>query len=162
MRTLLHRKCFRSCCCSVAKLCQTLLWAINCSMSSCPVPHHLLEFAQIHVHWIGYAIQPSHPLSSLSPPTFNFSQRQSLFQLALPFRWPKYWGFSLSICPSNGCSGLISFRFDLFDVLAVQGTLRSLFQHHSLKASMLWCSAFFMFQFSHPYMTAGKTIALTI
>ena len=80
----------------------------------------------------------------------------------LPIRWPKYWSFSFSISPSNEYSGLISFRIDWFDLLAVQGTLKSLLQHHSSKASILWCSAFFMVQLSHPYMTTGKTIALTI
>ena len=80
--------------------------------------------------------------------------------LALRIRWPKYWSFSIS--PSNEYSWLISFRIDWFDLLAVQGTLKSLLQHHNLKASILWCSAFFMVQLSHPYMTTGKTIALTI
>ena len=80
---------------------------------------------------------------------------------ALRIRWPKYWSFSFSICPSNEYSGLISFRIDWFDLLAVQGTLESLLQHHSLKASILRRSAFFMVQLSHPYMTTGKTIALT-
>ena len=79
----------------------------------------------------------------------------------LRIRWPKYWSFSFSISPSNEYSGLISYRMDRFDLLAVQGTLRSLLQHHSSKASILWCSAFFMVQLSHPYMTTGKTIALT-
>ena len=81
-------------------------------------------------------------------------------ELALCIRWPKYWSFSVS--PSSECSGLISFRIDWFDLLAVQGILKSLLQYHSLKASILWCSAFFMVQLSHPYMTTGKTIALTI
>ena len=80
---------------------------------------------------------------------------------ALCIRWPKYWSFSFSISPSNECSGLISFRIYWLDLLAVQRTLMSLLQHHSLKASILWCSAFFMVQLSHPYITAGKTIALT-
>ena len=79
----------------------------------------------------------------------------------LHIRWPKYWSFSFSICPSNECSGLISFMIDWFDFLAVQGTHRSLLQHHSSKASILWCSAFFMVQLSPPYMTTGKAIALT-
>ena len=82
-------------------------------------------------------------------------------EAALPIRWPKFWSFSFSISPSNEYSGLISFKMDWFDLLAVQGTLKSLLQHHSLKASVLWCSAFFMVQLSHPYMTTGKTIALT-
>ena len=76
-------------------------------------------------------------------------------------RWPKYWSFSFSISPSNEYSGLISFRMDWLDLLAVQGTLKSLLQHHSSKVSILWCSAFFIAQLSHPYMTTGKTIALT-
>ena len=93
--------------------------------------------------------------------TFNLSQHQGLFcESVLCTRWPKYWSFSLSISPSNEYSGLISFRMDWLDLLAVQGTLKSLLQHHSSKASILWCSAFFMVQLSHPYMTTGKTIAL--
>ena len=83
-------------------------------------------------------------------------------ELALLLRWPKYWSFSFSISPSNEYSGLISFRIDWFDLLAVQGTVKSLLQHHSLKASILWHSAFSVVQLSHPYMTIGKTIALTI
>ena len=83
-------------------------------------------------------------------------------EVALHIRWPKYWNFSFSISPSNKYSGLISFRMDWLDLLAVQGTLKSLLQHHSLKASILQCSAFFMVQLSHPYMTTGKTIALTV
>ena len=83
-------------------------------------------------------------------------------EMALRIRWPKYWSFSFSINPFNECSGLISFRTDWFDLLAVHGTLKSLLQHHSSKASILWHSAFFMVQLSHPYMTTGKTIALTI
>ena len=101
-----------------------------------------------------------HPMSSPSPPAFNLSQHHSLFQWsALCIRWPKYWNVSIS--PSNGYSGLISFRMDWLDLLAYQGTLKSLIQHHSLKASILWHSAFFIIQLSHPYMTTGKTIALT-
>ena len=107
---------------------------------------------------ISDAIQPSHPLLSASPPTFSLSQHQGLFKRV---RWPKDWSFSFSISPSKEYSGLISFRTDWFDLLAVQGTLKSLLQHHSSKASILGCSAFFMVQFSHPYMTTGKTIALT-
>ena len=83
-------------------------------------------------------------------------------ELALHIRWPKYWSFNFSISPSDEYSGLISFRIDWLDLLAVQGTLKSLLRHHSLNASILWCSAFFMVQLSHPYMTTGKTIALTI
>ena len=106
--------------------------------------------------------QPSHPLASPSPLAFNLSQHQGLFQgVRFRIRWPKYWSFSFSISPSNEYSGLISFRKDWFGLLAVQGTLKSLLQHHSSKASILWHSAFFMGQLSHPYMTTGKTIALT-
>ena len=114
---------------------------------------------QTPVHRVCDAIQPSHPLSSPSPPAFNHSQHQGLF---LHIRWPKYWSFSFNISPSNDYSGLISFRMDWLDLLAVQGTLKSLLQHHSSKASIPWCSAFFMVQNSHPYMTIGKTVALTI
>ena len=117
-----------------------------------------MELAQTFVHWVGNAIQPSHPLSSPSPPVFNlvFSNES-----VLHIRWLKYWNFSISISPYNKYSGLISFRMDWLDLLAVQRTLKSLLQHHSSKASILWRSAFFMVQLSHPYMTTGKTIALT-
>ena len=124
-----------------------------------PCPY-LPEFAQTHAHWVGDAIQPSHPLSSPSL-AFNLSQHQGLSnELALPVRWLKYWNFSFSISPSNEYSQLISFRIDWFDLLVVQGTLKSLLQYHNSKPSILWHSAFFMVQFSHPYMTTGKTIAL--
>ena len=99
-------------------------------------------------------------LSSPSPPAFNLSQHQGLFKwVSSSIRWPKYWSFSFSISPSNQYSGLISFRMDWLDPLAVQGTLKSLLQHHSSKASILLCSAFFIVQLSHPYMTTGKTTA---
>ena len=124
--------------------------------------HQLPELAQTHVHRDGDAIQPSHPLSSPSPPAFNLSQlRVFSNESALCIRWSKYWSFSFSISPPNEYSGLISFRIDWLDLLAVQGTLKSLLQHHSSKASILWCSAFFIVQLSHPYMTTRKTIALT-
>ena len=124
----------------------------------------LPEFTQTHVHWVGDAIQPSHLLSSPSPPAINLSQHQGLFQWvgsSFQIRWPKYWSFSFSISPSGEYSGLISFRMDWLDLLAVQGTLKSFLQHYSLKASILWHSAFFIVQLSHWYMTTGKTIALT-
>ena len=92
---------------------------------------------------------------------FRSSIRVFSNELALCIRWPKYWSFSFSISPYNEYSGLISFRMDWLDLLAVQGTLKSLLQHHNSKASILWCSAFFMAQLSHAYMTTGKTIALT-
>ena len=120
-----------------------------------PVHHQLLELAQTHVHWVGDTIQPSHPLSSPSL-AFNLSQHQGLF-----IWWPKYWSFSFSISPSSEYSGLISFRIDWFDLLAVQGTLKSLLRQ-LMKASIFWHTAFSVLQLSHPYMTTGKTITLTI
>ena len=122
----------------------------------------LLEFTQTHVHWVGDAIQPSHLLLSSSPPAFNRSQHQGLFNwVSSSHQVPKDWSFSFSISPSNEYSGLISFRIDWLDLLAVQGTLKSLLHHHSSKASILQHSAFFIVQISHPYITTGKTIALT-
>ena len=100
-----------------------------------------------------------HPL--LLPPSIFSSIRVFSNESVLHVRWPEYWSFSFTISPSNDCSGLISFRIDWLDLLAVQGTLKSLLQHHSSKASILWCSAFFIVQLSHPYMTTRKTIALT-
>ena len=127
-----------------------------------PVHHQPPEVEQIHVHRVGDAIQPSHPLSSPSPPTFNLSQHQGLFQwVGLHIRWSKYWSFSFNISPSNEYSELISFRMDWLDLLIVQGTLKSLLQHHSSKASILWLSALFIVQLAHPYTTTGKTIVLT-
>ena len=147
-------------CWSVAKLCQTLCDLHELQHARLPCLS-LPEFAQIHVHWVGYAIQPSKALSSPSPPALKLSQNQVFpNELALCIKWPKFWSFSTS--PSNEYSGLISFKIDWFDLLAVQGTLKSLLQRHSLKASILWWSAFFMVQLSHLYMTTGKTIALTI
>ena len=134
-------------------------WAMDWSMPGFPVLHCLPELAQSHVHWVGDAIQPSHPL--LLPPSIFLSIRVFSNELPLWIRWPKYWSFSFSISPSNEYSGLTSFRIDWFDLLAVQGTLKSLLKHHSLKASVLRHSAFFMVQLSHPYMTTGKAIVLT-
>ena len=134
---------------------------MDCSTPDFPVLLCLLKFAQTHVHQGSDNIQPSHPLWSPSPPAFNLSQYQGLYNESVHIRWPKYWSFSFSISPSNEYSGLISFRTDWFDLLAVQGTLKSLLQHHSLKASILQSSAFFIVQLSLPYMTTGKTIALT-
>ena len=137
---------------------------MNHSTPGLPVHHQLPEFTQTHVHQVSDAIQPSHPLSSPSPPAPNPSQHHSLFQwvnsLHEVMRWPKYWSFSFNISPSNEHPGLI-FRMDWLDLLAVQGTLKSLLQHLSSKVSVLWCSAFFIVQRSHLYMTIGKTIALT-
>ena len=135
---------------------------MHCSMPGFPVHHQLPELAQTHVQ-VGDAIQHlCCPLCSPSPPAFNLFQHQGLSnESALHIRWPKYWSFSFSISLSNEYSGLISFRMDWLDLLAVQGTLKSRLQHHSSKASIVQCSGFFIFQFSHPYVTTGKTIALT-
>ena len=128
-----------------------------------PCPSHLPELAQAHVHPVGGAIQPSHPLFSPSPPTSIFpSIRVFSNESVLRIRWTKYWSFSSSISPANENSGSISFRIDWFDLLTVQGTLKCLPQHHSSKASVLRHSAFFMIQLSHLYMATEKTIALTI
>ena len=146
---------------SVAKSCPTLCDPMTCSTPGLPVDHQFPEFTQNNVHRVGDAIQPSHPLSSPSPPAPNPSKHQSFSNdSTLCMRWPKYWNFSLSISPSKEHPGLISFRMDWLDLLAVQGTLKSLLQHHSLTASTLQLSAFFTVQLSHPYMTTGKTIAL--
>ena len=147
---------------SVAQSSPTLWDPMSCNTPGFPVHHQLLEPAQTHVHQVGDAIQPSHPLSSPSPPASIFpSIRVFSNESALGIRRQKYWSFSISISPSNEYLGLISFRMDWLDLLAVQGTLKSLLQHHSSKTSILWCSAFFIVQLSHPYMTTGKTIALT-
>ena len=136
-----------SCCCSVAKLCPTL-----CSN------WRLLKFMSIKLVMLSNHLILCYPIL-LSPsifPSIRVFSKESAFHI----RWPKYWSFSIS--PSNACSGWISFRIDWFDLLAVQGTLKNLLKHHSLKALILQCSAFFMVQLSHPYMTTGKTMALTI
>ena len=126
------------------------------------VHHQLPEFAQTHVHWVGDAIQPSHPLLAPYPPSFNLSQRQGLFQgVSSSNQVAKVLEFQLQRQSSNEYLGLISFRTDWFDLLTVQGTLKSLLQHHSSKASILQHSAFFTVQLSHPHMTTGKTVALT-
>ena len=134
------------------------LWdSMDCSILGFSVHHQLLELAQTHVHWVSGAIQQSHLLSSPSPPAFNlFSIRVFFNDSALWIRWPKYWSFSFSISSSNVYSGLISFRIDWFDLPAVQETLKSLFQHHSSKASILQCSAFFIVQLSYPYIDNWK------
>ena len=129
-------------CFSVAKSCPTL--QLHGSTTGFPVLHHLLEFAQIHVHWVSDAIQPSHLLSPSSPLLSVIpSIRVFPNEWAVHIRWPKYWRFSLSISPFNDYSELSSFRIDWFDLLAGQGTLESLLQHHSLQALILQCSAFF-------------------
>ena len=135
---------------------------MDCSTPGFPVHHQLLEFTQTHVRQADDAIQPSHPPSPLLlPPSIFPGIRVFSNGSVLHIRWLKYWSFSFSIRPSNEYSGLISFTIDWFDLLTVQGTLKSLLQHHSSKASFLQHSAFFIVQLSHPFMTTGKTIALT-
>ena len=142
---------------SVIQSCLTLCDPMDCSMPGLPIHQQLLEFNQTHVHWVCDA--SSHlifcfPL--LLPPSIFPSNRVFSNESALRIRWPKYWSFSFNISPFNERSGLISFRIDWLALLAVQRTLKSLFQHHSSKASILWHSAFFIVQLSHPYMTTGK------
>ena len=146
---------------SVAQSCPTLCNPMDCSTPGLPVHHQCPEFTQTHVHWVGDAIQLSHPLSSPSP-AFNFpSIRVFSNESALCIRWPKYCSFSFNISPSNEYSGLISVRMAWLDLHAVQGTPKRLLQHYSSKASILRHSAFFIVRFSYPYMTTEKTIALT-
>ena len=121
-------------CCSVIQSYLNICDPMNYHTPGFPVLHYLPESAQTHVHWDSDAFQPSHPLSSPSPPAFNLSQHQGLFQWALRIGWPKDWSFSFSISPSKEYSGLISFRIDCCDLFAVQGTCKRLIQHHSLKA----------------------------
>ena len=135
---------------------------MDCS-TTFPVLQYLLEFAQTHVYHVRDAIQPSHPLLPPLLPALNLSQHQGLFQFVNSWhRCPKFWSFRFSISPSNEYSGLIFFRIEWLDLLASQGTLKSLLQHHISKASILQFSAFFMVQLSHLYMATEKTIALTI
>ena len=135
---------------------------MNSSTPGLPVHHKLPESTQTHAHGVGDAIKPSHPLSSPTPPApIPSSIRVFSNESTLRMRWPKYWSFSFSISPSNEHPGLISFRLDWLDLLAVQRTLKSLLQHHSSKASIFQPSAFFTVQLSPPYMSTGKTIALT-
>ena len=127
---------------SVAQFVSDFLQPHGLQHTGFPVHHQLPELTQTHVHWVGDATQPSHPLSSPSPPALNFFPSIRVFsnESILHIRWPTYWSFSFSISPSNEYSGLISFRMDWLDLLAVQGTLKSLLQHHSSRASILWCS----------------------
>ena len=132
---------------SVAQSCPTLCDPMNHSTPGLPVHHQLPEFTQTHIHQVGDAIQPSHPLSSPAPPVPNPPPppaSESFPESTLRMRLPKYWSFSFSIIPSKEIPGLISFRMDWLDLLAVHGTLKSLLQHHSSKASILRCSAFFL------------------
>ena len=144
---------------SVTQSCPTLCDPMDCSTPGFPVHYQLLEFTQTHVHWVSDAIQPSHPLSSLLlPPSIFPSIRVFSNELLLRIRWPKYWSFSFSISPSNEYSGLISSRMDWLDLLAVQGTPKSLLQHHSSKASILQLPDFFIAQLSHPFITTENVI----
>ena len=148
---------------SVAQSCPTLSNPMDCSMPGLPVHHQLPEFTQTHLYQV--VMQSNHiilcrPL--LLPPSIFPNIRVFSKESALHIRWKKYWSFSFNISPSNEHPGLISFRMDRLDLLAVQGILKSLLQHHSSKASILLCSAFCIVQLSHPYMTTGKTIAVTI
>ena len=137
---------------SVAQSCLTHCDPMNRSTPGLPVHHQLPEFTQTHVLWVGDAIQPSHPLSSPSPPAPNLSQHQSLFQwVNFSHEVDKVLEFQLQHHSFQKIPGLISFRMDWLDLLAVQGTLKSLLQHHSSKASILQHSAFFTVQLSHPY-----------
>ena len=147
---------------SVAQSCTTLCDPMDCSMPGLPVHHQLVEFTQTHVHHISDATQPSHPLSSPSPPTFNLSQNQGLFKwVSSLHRVAEVLELQSQHQSFNERSRLISFRIDWLDLLAVQGTRKSVLPHHSSKASIHERSAFFIVQLSHPYMTIGKTIALT-
>ena len=143
---------------SVTQLCPTLCDPINCSMPGLPVHHQLPKLTRTHVHWVGDAIQPSHPLLSPSPPTFNLPQHQGLFKWVSSLQQvAKVLQLHLQYQSFQWILGLISFRMDWLDFLAVQVTLKSLLQHHSSKASFLQCSTFFMVQLSHPYKTTEKT-----
>ena len=143
---------------SVAQLCLTLCKPMESSMPGFPVLHYLLEFAQMHVHWVSDVIQPSPP----SPLVLNLSQHMGLFQwFSSLHQVAKVLEFQLQHQSFQWLFRTDSFRIDWFYLLAAQGTLKSLLQHHSSEASVLWRSAFFIVQLSHPYMTAGKTIALT-
>ena len=136
---------------SVTQSCSTLCNPTDCSTPGFPVHHQLPELAQTPIHQVGGAIQPYHPLSSLLLPSIFPSIPVFSNELVLHIRWPKYWSFCFSISPSNEYSGLISFRMDWFDLHAVQGSLKSLLQHHSSKASILQLLGFFMIQLSHPF-----------
>ena len=149
--------------CSVAQSCWTLCYPKDCSMPGFPVLHYLPEFAQIHVHWVEDAIQPTHLLSPPSPPALHLSQHQGLFQwVNSSHEVARVLEFQLQHQSFQWICRVDFFRIDWFDLLVVQGTLKSLLQHHSSKASILKHSAFFMVQLSHPYMKSRKTIVLTI
>ena len=135
---------------------------MNCSTPGFSVHHYLSEFAQTYIHWVNDAVQPTHPLLPPSYPSIFPSIRVSSNESAICIRWPKCWNFSFSLSPSNEYSGLIFLRIEWFALLAVQGTLKSLLQDHSSKASILQWSVFFTVQLWHPYITTGKNMALTV
>ena len=147
---------------SVAQLCLTICDPVDCSMPGFPVHHQLWSLIKLMSI---ESVMPSNHfilcLPLLLPPSIFPSIRVFSNESVLHIRWAKYWSFSFSISPSNEYSVLVSFRMDWLDLLAVQGTLKSLLQHHSSKTSVLWCSSFFILQLSHPYMTTGKAVALT-
>ena len=159
---IMMETCQNCCCCfSISQSRQTLCDPMDCSTPGFPVHHQLPVLTQTHVHWVSDAIQPSHPLSSPSPPAYNLSQHQDLFQwVSSSHQVAKVLEFSFIISPSNEYSELFFFRMDWLDLLAVKGTLKSL-QHCSSKAPIFWCSAFCILQLSHPYTTTGKIIAFT-
>ena len=134
---------------------------MDCSTPGLPVHHQLPEFTQTHAYWVDDAIQPSHPLLSLLLPSIFPSIRVFSNESALHIRWPKYWNFSFNISSSNEHPGLISFRMDWLDLLAVQETLKSLLPYHSSKASIFSTQLFLWSNSHNPYMTTGKTITLT-
>ena len=145
---------------SVAQSYPTLSYPLDCSTPGFLVHHQLLELTQTHAHRVGDAIQPSHPLSSPSPPAFNHpSIKVFSSELVLRIRWPKYWSFSIS--PSNEYSGLISFRMDWLDSPCCPRDSQESSPTPQFKSIILWCPAFFIVQLSHPYTTTGKIIALT-
>ena len=147
-------------CCSVAQLCLTLYGPTDCSTPRFPVPHHMPKFMFIALVMLSSHLIPWHPLLLL--PSVPPRIRDSSNELSVRIQWPKYWSFSFSISPSREYSGLISPKVDWFDLLAVQGTFRNHFQHHSSKVSILWRSAFFTVQLSQLYMTTGKPTAFII
>ena len=148
--------------CSVQSLsCVQLCDPMNCSTPGLPVRHQLPEFTQTHVHWWWCQLTISSSVVPFSSCHYFPNIRVFSNESALRIRWPKYWSFSFNISSSNEHPGLIAFRMDWLDVLAVQGTHKGLLQHYKSKPSILWRSAFFMVQLSHPYMTTEKTMALT-
>jgi len=151
---------YKHCCCSVSKSCPSLCNPMDWSMPGFSVLYYVTEFPQTHASWVSDAIQSSHLRHPIFVLPSIFPNKIFSSELALCIRWPKYWSFGIN--PSNEYSGQISFRIDWFDLLAVQGTLKSLLQHHSWKSSILQCTAFFMVQLSHPHMTTGRNIALTV